>query len=102
MNDTKDNRLECEKHNFTWESNNLKLESDNSEPISDNASDVPDNCLAGCVAWWGFVGAAAAAVACAPATAMICVGISITGLGVHLVNMRSCDDCIPNEFPHQD
>jgi len=97
MSDTESNKFEWEKNNFTWENN-----SDNESNNEIETTAIPDNCLADCLAWWGLVGATASAIAAAPATAMICIGISIFGIGMHVASITSCDECIPNEFPHQD
>ena len=61
------------------------------------------------IVWAGVSGAAIAGVFLAPATAVLCLGVSFLGMGINVCGMTdSCDEtcesypCIPNEFPHNE
>jgi len=61
------------------------------------------------VVWTGVCGAAIAGVFMAPATAVLCLGVSFLGMGINVCGMTdSCDKtcasypCIPNEVSHND
>ena len=58
------------------------------------------NILGDWVTWIGIGGAVAAGIVSAPATAMIFLGVGLMGVGINIAGTTSCDDCIPNEFPH--
>jgi len=58
------------------------------------------------VIWGGVTGVVISAVFLAPATAILCLGVSFLGLSVGATD--ACDEtcasnpCIPNEFPHNE